>query len=123
MNANVGYRRVRRGLLLAAAVGVVAVGAPTCPETARELRHPAAELSRLGPDQVCARIALAALVVLAAWVAIGLGASMLADLPGAAGRAFDRLARLVLPAALYRIAVGAAGVGLVLAPAVDAHAA
>ena len=69
-----------------------------------------------GAAAVAATWAQALLGLLAGWVSLGLLAAAVAALPGAAGRLGRGLAQRVLPAALYRVAAGAAGLGVVLAP-------
>ena len=99
MDANVGQRQVAVWFALLGAVSVLALGVPTLRDTGRGLRHPTAWVDRIGADEAGARLAVAALVLLAGWVAVGLAASALGRLPGLAGRSADRFARLVLPAA------------------------
>jgi nucleoid-associated protein YgaU len=69
-----------------------------------------------GADEVAAELAAAGLWLAALWTAVGLASIALARLPGCIGTAADRLARAVLPHAVYRLAAGAAGAGLLLAP-------
>lgn len=97
-----------------------AVLAAAVPEPGRLLEHlgqPSAWVSRVGADRAAAELAAAALWCVAAWTALGLIACIGAALPGAAGRIADRLARTLLPATLYRVVAGAAGLGVLLAPA------
>lgn len=81
------------------------------------LSAPHAWIARVGVDAVAAELAAAALWVAAAWLALGLLALAATTLPGELGRCAQQLARLVLPATLYRLAAGATGIGIVLAPA------
>jgi nucleoid-associated protein YgaU len=100
----------------AGCVAAVALGAASVADTVRALRSPLAWVDRVGADAAATRLATVVLVLLAAWVGVGLLAGLVARLPGALGRTADRFARVALPGALYRVAAGAAGVGLVLAP-------
>lgn len=74
-------------------------------------------------DATVQRFASAALWLLALWLAAGLLAALLSGTPGALGHLADRMARIMLPRALYRVAAGAAGLGMLLAPAASAAAA
>jgi hypothetical protein len=80
------------------------------------LAHPHAWLATAGADRATFEIAAAALWLVAAWLAVGLAASCCARLPGVAGRCAHAVAAAVLPRAVYRLAAGAAGLGVVLAP-------
>lgn len=83
---------------------------------ARGLSAPARWVERIGADGAATQLAGAALWATALWLGAGLLAVLAAQLPGAAGTCSDRLARAVLPPALYRVAAGAAGLGMLLAP-------
>jgi len=79
-------------------------------------------LAQVGADRAVAGLAGAALWLVGVWLALGLAAWAAGGLPGRLGRCADRLARLVLPRAVYRIAAGAAGLGVLLSPvAAAAH--
>ena len=82
----------------------------------RHLAAPRPWLAAVGPDRATVEIAAAALWLVAAWLAVGLLASCVARLPGAVGRCAHAVAAAVLPRAVYRLAAGAAGLGVVLAP-------
>lgn len=79
----------------------------------QELRR---RLDTGGVDTAAGAIAAAVLWLAAIWFAIGLTACVAAALPGAPGRIAARVARVALPRAVYRIAAGAAGLGVLLAP-------
>jgi nucleoid-associated protein YgaU len=51
------------------------------------------------------------------WTAIGLLAALGVELPGLAGRSCRHVARIMLPRVAYRVLAGAAGVGVLLTPA------
>ncbi|HEU5008686.1 MAG TPA: hypothetical protein VFT67_17065 [Jatrophihabitantaceae bacterium] len=105
-----------------ACVAVVALrGAPL--RVARHAAHPGRWLDAAGADAVAGALAATALWLLAAWVAVGLLAALAGRLPGAAGVFAQRIAAVALPRALYRAAVGAAGLGVLLSPAVASAAA
>jgi nucleoid-associated protein YgaU len=76
----------------------------------------------MGADRAAVDLTEAALWCVGVWVAVGLLACAAAALPGACGRIGDRLARRVLPTALYRLLAGAAGLGVLLSPAVASAA-
>jgi hypothetical protein len=77
---------------------------------------PHAWLAAVGADRAAVETAAAALWLVAAWLAVGLAASCCARVPGVVGRCADVVAVAVLPRAVYRLAAGAAGLGVVLAP-------
>lgn len=104
---------------LAAAVALRAAPA----KLARGLAHPGRWLDAVGVDAAVGTLAAAALWLLAAWVIVGLVAALAGRLPGAAGALARRTAMIALPRALYRAAAGAAGLGIVLSPAVASAAA
>lgn len=116
--------RIARCAALSVADGLLLVAAwPDVPRCVRALGDVSAWVDRVGPDRAAAELAGAALWCLAGWLAVGLVAGVLSGLPGTVGRFADRLARGALPAAVYRIAAGAAGLGVALAPAAAAVAA
>ncbi|TAM88035.1 MAG: hypothetical protein EPN43_08810 [Jatrophihabitans sp.] len=112
---------------LSALLGIALVTAQWCaPSIATvgvRLRDPQDWLAAAGPDAVVAALAQAALGAVAAWTALGLSAALAATLPGAVGAVAGRVARGTLPPALYRLAAGAAGLGVVLAPVAAAASA
>lgn len=81
-----------------------------------ELEAPRRWLDRAGSDEVAAGFAGTLLWLLAAVFGLGLLATAIARLPGAIGRAGDRLSRVLLPQAVRRLAAGSAGLGVLLAP-------
>ena len=80
------------------------------------LAHPHRWLAAVGADAAAAELAGVALWLVAVWLCAGLLAGAGARLPGACGQVADRIARAVLPRAVYRLAAGAAGLGIVLSP-------
>jgi nucleoid-associated protein YgaU len=82
--------------------------------------HPRAWIAQVGADHAAAELCLAAMWLIAAWVAAGITAGAAASLPGAAGRLGAAVARVVLPRALYRIVAGAAGLGVLVTPGLAA---
>lgn len=110
--------------LTAAGAVTAAVALRAAPaKLARGLAHPARWVDAIGVDAAVGTLAAAALWLLAAWVIVGLGAALAGRLPGAAGALARRTALIALPRALYRAAAGAAGLGIVLSPAVASAAA
>ncbi|MGI8761931.1 MAG: LysM peptidoglycan-binding domain-containing protein [Jatrophihabitantaceae bacterium] len=85
-------------------------------EVARGLTAPQLWVERVGPDAAATALAATALWAVALWLGLGLLAVLVAHLPGATGRAAHRVARTLLPRAVYRLAAGATGLGLLLAP-------
>jgi hypothetical protein len=73
-------------------------------------------VAEVGSNAAALELAGAALWLAAAWVALGLAACAASALPGAIGRTARWVARAALPRAMYRLAAGAAGMGVVLAP-------
>ena len=106
--------------LLAAYAAVLAVLVTLRPlpaQLAHGLAHPQRWTADVGTDRAVITIVGAALCLLAAWVGVGLLAAMTGRLPGTAGTAARRVAVVALPRALYRVAAGAAGLGVLLSPA------
>jgi nucleoid-associated protein YgaU len=101
-------------------IGSDAAALVACRPSARllaELAHPRAWVAASGADAATAELAAGLLWLLACWLGIGLLACGLGRLPGGAGALAQRTARLVLPRAIYRLAAGATGLGITLAPA------
>jgi hypothetical protein len=113
----------RTGALAVAALldAFVLVAMSPDPALLIHLRHPRAWLAAAGSDAASAELAGAALWLVAVWLGLGLSTCVAATLPGVAGRGARRLARLVLPTCVYRLAAGAAGLGVLLVSA-QAHA-
>lgn len=87
----------------------------------RALRAEVGDLERwtatAGVDAVAATVVSGALWLAAAWTAAGLIATLAGALPNGVGRLADRIGRMLLPAVVYRTVAGAAGLGVLLAPA------
>lgn len=81
-----------------------------------DLAHPHRWVATVGADAAAARLAEVALWLVACWLGVGLLACALGLLPGTCGRIAAKCARVALPAALYRLAAGATGLGLMLGP-------
>jgi hypothetical protein len=88
-----------------------------------QVTHPRAWVAQVGADRAAAQLCLAAVWLIAAWVAVGITAGAAAALPGAAGRLGAAVAHLVLPRTLYRIVAGAAGLGVLMTPGLAAASA
>jgi nucleoid-associated protein YgaU len=73
-------------------------------------------LATVGTDQAVVQLAAAGLWLLGCWLAVALGAALCVQLPGRVGALADALAHIALPRALYRLVVGATGVGVLLSP-------
>jgi LysM repeat protein len=89
---------------------------PDWPAVAADLAAAQDWTQRVDADQAAGTLAGVALWLVCAWLCVGLVACLASRLPGAGGRAADVLASLVLPRALYRLAVGAVGLGVLAGP-------
>lgn len=97
---------------------------PDLSELDRELSGPTAWIARNGADAAAITLAGAGLWCVSLWLGVALLAALVAHAPGAAGRAGQRITRVLVPRALYRVVAGAAGLGVLLSPvAADAHSA
>ena len=85
--------------------------------------HLRAWVAQVGADRAVVEVCLAAMWLLAVWVAVGITAGVAAALPGAAGRLGAAAMRIVLPRALYRIVAGAACLGVLVTPGLAAASA
>ena len=116
MDANVRISQFGSAALITADAAVLVLARPDVPRLAHDLSAPTDWVARVGADGAAATLATGALWCLAAWVAVGLLVCLGAVLPGACGRMAVRSARRVLPAAVYRLVAGAAGLGVLLSP-------
>jgi resuscitation-promoting factor RpfA len=87
------------------------------------LTHPRNWVARVGADHAAADVCLAAMWLVAAWVAVAITAGVAAALPGTAGRLGATVARVAVPRAVYRIVAGAAGLGVLVTPGLAAASA
>ena len=71
---------------------------------------------RESADTLAADIACAGLLLAALWLGVGLFATALGALPGAAGRIGELTAGVLLPGLVRRLLAGGAGLGVLLAP-------
>jgi hypothetical protein len=83
---------------------------------AGKVAAPHAWVAEAGADGAAITLAGAALWVVALWLGAGLLAAVATGLPGRCGQLARTLARVLLPAAVYRVVAGAAGLGVLLAP-------
>jgi nucleoid-associated protein YgaU len=109
-------RRLSLAVLAGADVGTL-VGLRPHAALVHDLAGPHRWVAAVGPDAAAAEVAGAALWLVAGWLAVGLSASAASVLPGVAGRGAARLARCTLPRAVYRLAAGAVGLGVLCSPA------
>lgn len=114
---------VQATLLSALDVAVLTSAHPDLPRLTRRLAHPHTWVAEVGADAALTELASAALWFAAAWLAMGLLVVAGTALPGCGGHLARRVSRLVLPAAVYRLTVGVAGIGIALAPTVAEAAA
>jgi hypothetical protein len=84
---------------------------------ANRLSAPRAWVDRAGTDAAAITVASALLWCAAIWLAFGLLAAATSVLPGRTGRLGAAFSHRVMPAALRRVVIWAAGVSLVLSPA------
>jgi nucleoid-associated protein YgaU len=103
------------GLVLAD-VAVLIRMRPDMPGLLHRLAAPHAWVTDVGADAAATTLCGALLWCVAAWLAVGLLAVAAAQLPGAAGRLAWAASRALLPRAVYRLAAGATGLGVLLAP-------
>jgi nucleoid-associated protein YgaU len=103
------------GLVLAD-VAVLIRMRPDMPGLLHRLAAPHAWVTDVGADAAATTLCGALLWCVAAWLAVGLLALAAAQLPGAAGRLAWAASRALLPRAVYRLAAGATGLGVLLAP-------
>jgi len=109
-------RSVAMTALVAADIGVLVALRPNL-SLIGHLRAPHEWVAAVGLDAAIWQVGAAALWLAAVWLAVGLAAVLASNLPGAAGQLAVVAARTVLPRALYQLAVSAAGVGVLLSPA------
>ncbi len=109
-------RRLPGAGLALADLGVLITLRPDPAALARDVTGPHAWIAAVGPDAAATTVAGAALWCVAVWLGLGLLAAAGAALPGAVGRAARCVTRALLPAAVYRVVAGAAGLGVLLAP-------
>ncbi|PZS37068.1 MAG: hypothetical protein DLM58_00210 [Pseudonocardiales bacterium] len=82
----------------------------------RDLAAPRAWVAGVGADAAAMTVTGAALWCVALWLGLGLLAAAATALPGQCGRLARSLTRMLLPAAMYRVVAGAAGLSVLLAP-------
>ncbi|MEO6703573.1 MAG: hypothetical protein ABI140_12385 [Jatrophihabitantaceae bacterium] len=104
------------GLLYLATASTVVGFAPDGTALLGDLRAPHRWLDRVGTDAATAQLAGALLWLVALWLSIGLLASCLSVLPGAAGRCFATLARRTAPVAVRRLIAASTGASLLFSP-------
>jgi hypothetical protein len=86
--------------------------APAPTELARRLQAPHGWVAQVGTDAAVATVAGALLWLCAIWVAVGLTAVWIGQLPGLAGRLGRAVSRCVVPVAIQRLVAAAAGFSL-----------
>ena len=114
-------RQITPGALALVDAAAIRLLWPDLHELAHGLRSPTDWVQRCGADVAAATLATTALWLVALWLGLGLTAATVRRLPAALARAWRRLVRIRLPAAVYRAkiseVVGAAGLGPVFTPA------
>lgn len=116
-------RRFAVAVLYALDVAALLFLRPHFVELARQLSEAHRWLAQAGPDALLAEFAAAALWLAAAWLGVGLAATLFGGLPGGLGRAGAAASRRLLPRALRQLVAGSVGVGVILAPVSAAAAA
>ena len=110
-------RRSAAAVALSSAVAaVLSLVRPHPIEIGRRLVAPDAWLRQSGPDAALADLSASLLWCVAAWLGAGIAVTLLAAVPGGAGRLFAAASRRLLPATLRRLVAGSAGLGVLLAP-------
>lgn len=113
---NHAARLVTTTALVMGDLAVLGTMPPDVGALAGRIAAPQSWVTEAGADGAALSLAGAALWVLALWLGAGLVAAVVAVVPGSCGRLARTVARVLLPAALYRVVIGAAGLGLFLAP-------
>jgi nucleoid-associated protein YgaU len=103
-------------VLSGAVAAVLSLVRPHPVAVSHRLASPALALRQAGTDALLAEVSATLLWFVAAWLALGIVATLLASTPGLAGRLFGAASRRLLPAAVRRIVAGSAGLGVLLAP-------
>lgn len=88
--------------------------APAPAELARRLQAPHSWVAQVGTDSAVATLAGALLWLCALWVAVGLTAAWIGQLPGLAGELGRAATRCVVPVAIQRLVAVAAGFSLLV---------
>jgi len=109
-------RAAATAVLGGAIAAVLLLVRPHPVELTHRLAAPGAALQQTGSDVVLAEVSATLLWLVAAWLALGLAAALLAATPGVVGRLFDAASRKLLPSALRRVVAGSAGLSVLLAP-------
>src|SRR6185437_1237102 len=91
--------------------------APATATLAGELRTPRDWVAQVGTDTAVATVAGALLWLCALWVAIGLAAVWIGQLPGLAGQIGRAVAQYAVPATVQRLVAASAGCSLLLGAA------
>jgi nucleoid-associated protein YgaU len=110
------WRSMATATLGGAIAAVLALLRPHPAALCRRLTTPGSALQQAGPDVVLAEVSATLLWIVAAWLAVGIAAALLACVPGWVGRVSGAASRRMLPAALRRVVAGSAGLGVLLAP-------
>jgi nucleoid-associated protein YgaU len=120
MDANEGKRAMKQrwlaALICTADAGVLVLLRPPFATVARRLASPHQWLVQAGPDAALADTAAVLLWLVAAWLGLGITATLLARLPGAVGRAGGWAGRRLLPAAVRKVVAGSVGLSVLLTP-------
>lgn len=103
------------GLVLGDLTALVALR-PDPGALAGDVAAPHAWVAEVSADGAAITLAGAGLWCVAVWLGLGLLAATATQLPGSLGRVARSVSRALLPAAIYRIVAGAAGLGVLLAP-------
>lgn len=109
-------RSAATAILSGAIAAVLVLVRPHPVALAHRLVTPDASLRQAGPDVVLAEVSASLLWLVAAWLGLGIAATLLAAVPGTVGRRCGAAGRRLLPAALRRVVAGSAGLGVLLAP-------
>jgi resuscitation-promoting factor RpfA len=121
MQTHANCRQIAQRIATAVLVGADAAALTGLRSSAsaavRQLPHLGTWLLRAGLDRVLERLAAGGMWLAAAWLAVGLVAALAAALPGTPGRVSAAICRMLLPRAARKLVAGAAGLGVLLAPA------
>jgi hypothetical protein len=104
-------------VLVGADALVLARFAPDWHLLSRDLSKPRDWVGRVGADSAAITLTSALMWLAACWLSCGLLAAAASTLPGKIGRLGTAVSVRLMPAALRRVVIGAAGVSLLLSPA------
>jgi hypothetical protein len=113
---NDGRRILAATVLAAVDLAALVALRPDAGALAAKITAPHAWVAESGPDGAAISLGAAGLWCVALWLGVGLLAAVATALPGSCGALARTIARVLLPAAVYRLVAGATGLSVLLAP-------